>query len=354
VALPCLPNLGYLVIKRDRAAALAGADRPGDVDGDLLHWGALGVHCHGPGGASASRGLAAVHFPPGCVAAAPGGLLWHRGSVRLPRSAVRNATGKEPVSFCRGGDLRLHEDCRSCSACGSGPVSPPRAWREQRPSDGVQPLAQCLALVRLYGYRSTAEARPGRHLRRTSLALCFECPRPADWSGPGRWVHLTQITRPTSVSGTGIPGWGLCDCQRIDYDMSFFDLALDNVVMEPKCERMEPGSAFTALPTYHYGLAAAKASRPPRHPTIGPSRQPERFSTRPHPKNPPAARLGLVNPPLPVATSRLNSFGLNHLDKYTVIRGASCNELNELHLDATAEVRTDQYNRLLHGSVDVP
>ena len=45
---------------------------------------------------------------------------------------------------------------------------------------------------------------------------------------------LTQSTRPTSVSGTGIPRVGPCDCQGSITICPVFDLALDNVVMEPQ------------------------------------------------------------------------------------------------------------------------
>jgi len=104
VALPCLPNLDYLVINEIEAAALAGAQiRPGNVDGHP-RWGALESVAMALVEAGVSS-LVAVHFPAGCVAAAPGGLLWRQGSVRLPRSEVRNATGAGDA-FCFGGDLR--------------------------------------------------------------------------------------------------------------------------------------------------------------------------------------------------------------------------------------------------------
>ena len=45
---------------------------------------------------------------------------------------------------------------------------------------------------------------------------------------------LTQTTRPTSVSGTGIPRVGPCDCQGSITICPVIDLALDNVVMEPQ------------------------------------------------------------------------------------------------------------------------
>jgi len=75
---------------------------------------------------------------------------------------------------------------------------------------------------------------------------------------------LTQITRPTSVSGTGIPGWGLATVKdRLRY-VPFLILLLTTLSWSPKCERMEPGSAFTALPT------STTAWQQPRPPTASP------------------------------------------------------------------------------------
>jgi len=159
VALPCLPNLDYLVINEVEAAALTGAQiRPADVDGHP-HWRALESVAMALVELGVSR-LVAVHFPAGCVAAAPGGLLWRQGSVRLPRSAVRNATGAGDA-FAAGVIYGLHEELPVAQCLRLGVCVAAASLEGAATSDGVQPLAQCLALGETDGYRSTSEPVQG-------------------------------------------------------------------------------------------------------------------------------------------------------------------------------------------------
>jgi sugar/nucleoside kinase (ribokinase family) len=158
VALPCLPHLDYLVINEIEAAALTGTQiRPGDVDGHP-HWGVLESIATALVKLGVSR-LVAVHFPAGCVAAAPGGLLWRQGSVRLPRSAVRNATGAGDA-FAAGVIYGLHEELPVVQCLRLGVCVAAANLQGAATSDGVQPLAKCLALGETYGYRSTSETAP--------------------------------------------------------------------------------------------------------------------------------------------------------------------------------------------------
>jgi len=104
--------------------------------------------------------LVAVHFPAGCVAAAPGGLLRRQGSVRLPRSAVRNATGAGDA-FAAGVIYGLHEELPVVQCLRLGACVAAASLEGAATSDGVQPLEQCLALGETYGYRSTSEPVQG-------------------------------------------------------------------------------------------------------------------------------------------------------------------------------------------------
>jgi len=99
--------------------------------------------------------LVAVHFPAGCVAAAPAGLLWRQGSLRLPRSAVRNATGAGDA-FAAGVIYGLHEELPVAQCLRLGVCVAAASLEGAATSDGVRPVTQCLALGDRHGFRSTS------------------------------------------------------------------------------------------------------------------------------------------------------------------------------------------------------
>ena len=151
VGLPCLPYLDSIVVNELEAGALTGVDKPapaadGPVDWQALETMALRLVA---GGVS---GLAVVHFPAGCVAAAPGGRTWRQGSVRLRREQVRSTNGAGDA-FAAGVILGLHEGwpverclrlaVASAAACVASPGT----------SDGIKPAAACLADAEQAGYR---------------------------------------------------------------------------------------------------------------------------------------------------------------------------------------------------------
>jgi sugar/nucleoside kinase (ribokinase family) len=151
VALPCLPYLDSVVINELEAGALTGIDRPaptadGPVDWAALEAMALGLIEHGV------SALAVVHFPAGCVAAAPGGRTWRQGSVRLPRNQVRSTTGAGDA-FAAGVVLGLYQGwpvgrclrlaVASAAACVRGPDT----------SGGLKDADACLAEADEAGYR---------------------------------------------------------------------------------------------------------------------------------------------------------------------------------------------------------
>ena len=155
VALPCLPQRDYLVINEIEAAALTGARvQPAGVDG-RLDWSVFESIATRLVELGVSR-LAVVHFPAGCVGAAPGGLLWRQGSVRLPRSAVRNATGAGDA-FAAGVVYGLHEELAVSQCLRLGVCVAAASLRGAGTSDGVLPVAQCLTLGDRHGFRPTPQ-----------------------------------------------------------------------------------------------------------------------------------------------------------------------------------------------------
>ena len=154
VARPCLPHLDSIVINELEAGALTGIDvtvpaADGPVDWPALEAMAIGL---------IERGvsvLAVVHFPAGCVAAAPGGRTWRQGSVRLPREQVRSTTGAGDA-FAAGVILGLHEGWPVGQCLRLGAASAAASVRSPHTSDGIQRAQACLADAGRTGYRSTS------------------------------------------------------------------------------------------------------------------------------------------------------------------------------------------------------
>ena len=107
VARPCLPCLDSIVINELEAGALTGIEASAPTADGPADWPALEAMALGLIEQGVSV-LAVVHFPAGCVAAAPGGRTWRQGSVRLPREQVRSTTGAGDA-FAAGVILGLHE-----------------------------------------------------------------------------------------------------------------------------------------------------------------------------------------------------------------------------------------------------
>jgi sugar/nucleoside kinase (ribokinase family) len=153
VALPCLPHLDSIVINELEAGALTGiqapvADADGPVEWTELEAAALRLLDLGV------RQLAVVHFPAGCVAAAPGGRTWRQGSVCLPRDQVRSTTGAGDA-FAAGVIFGLHdehpvEDCLQLGAAAAA-----ACVRSVSTGGGITGAARCLADAARAGFRAT-------------------------------------------------------------------------------------------------------------------------------------------------------------------------------------------------------
>jgi sugar/nucleoside kinase (ribokinase family) len=151
VARPCLPYLDSIVINELESGALAGIEAPvptaeGPADWPALEAMALSLVEQGV------SVLAVVHFPAGCVAAAPGGRTWRQGSVRLPREQVRSTIGAGDA-FAAGVLLGLHEGWPVERCLRLAVASAAACVRSPHTSDGIKPAGQCLADADLAGYR---------------------------------------------------------------------------------------------------------------------------------------------------------------------------------------------------------
>jgi sugar/nucleoside kinase (ribokinase family) len=153
VAMPCLPYLDSLVINELEAAALTRIDAPvADADGPV-DWPALEASAQRLIELGVGR-LAVVHFPAGCVAAAPGGRTWRQGSVRVPREELRNTTGAGDA-FAAGVLLGLHDDrpVEDCLQLGASAAA--LCVRSPKTSQGIPLAAWCLTYATGVGFRST-------------------------------------------------------------------------------------------------------------------------------------------------------------------------------------------------------
>jgi sugar/nucleoside kinase (ribokinase family) len=153
VTRPCLPCLDSIVINELEAGALTGIEASvptadGPVDWPAMEAMALGLIDQGV------SVLAVVHFPAGCVAAAPGGRTWRQGSVRLPREQVRSTTGAGDA-FAAGVILGLHEGWPAERCLRLAVASAAACVRSPNTSDGIRLAEECLAEADRAGYRPT-------------------------------------------------------------------------------------------------------------------------------------------------------------------------------------------------------
>jgi sugar/nucleoside kinase (ribokinase family) len=154
VALPCLPYLDSIVINELEAGALTGIDASAPAADGPVDWGAVEAMAVG----LIERGvsvLAVVHFPAGCVAAAPGGRTWRQGSVRLPPGQVRSTTGAGDA-FAAGVILGLHEGWPIERCLRLAVASAAACVRSPTTSAGIKSAEACLAEAGRAGYRPAA------------------------------------------------------------------------------------------------------------------------------------------------------------------------------------------------------
>lgn len=154
---PCLPHLDSIIINELEAGTLTGIDvtapeADGPIDWVSLEAMAGGLIDRGVGG------LAVVHFPGGCTAAASDGRTWRQGSVRLPAEEIRSAVGAGDA-FASGVIHGLHEGwpVERCLALAAATAA--ACLRGLTTADGIEAAPRCLALGERYGHRSTGDRR---------------------------------------------------------------------------------------------------------------------------------------------------------------------------------------------------
>lgn len=153
LARPCLPLLDSVVINELEASAIAGVDvEPCGADG-AVDWACLERIAHELIARGVST-LAVVHFPAGCVAAAPGGRTWRQGSVRVPHNEIRSTTGAGDA-FAAGVLFGLHEDLPVERCLELGVAAAGMSVRSPHTSAGIQRAEVCLAAAAHDGHRST-------------------------------------------------------------------------------------------------------------------------------------------------------------------------------------------------------
>jgi sugar/nucleoside kinase (ribokinase family) len=150
-ALPCLPYLDSIVVNEIEAGALTGIKAAAPAADGPVDWPALEAMAR----QLVERGvsvLAAVHFPAGCVAAAPGGRTWRQGSVRLRREQVRSTNGAGDA-FAAGVILGLHEGWPVERCLRLAVASAAACVRSPSTSAGIKTATACLADADQAGYR---------------------------------------------------------------------------------------------------------------------------------------------------------------------------------------------------------
>ena len=147
---PCLPHLDSLVVNELEAAAVAEvethiAGRPdfGRAEQAALRLLELGV-----------AQLVVVHFPEGCVAAAPGGRTWRHGAVQVPPGEVKSNNGAGDA-FASGVILGLHEGWPVERCLEAGVCVAAVSLGAYSCSGGVRPIDECLGYGRAHGFGPT-------------------------------------------------------------------------------------------------------------------------------------------------------------------------------------------------------
>ncbi len=146
---PCLPHLDLLIVNDFEIGALAGRETrrtDGSTDGAAVRRAideALDL--------GAMRWVVA-HFPEGAVAGGRDGARLALGSVAVPAEAIVGANGAGDA-FASGMIYGLHEDrpiedcLRLAHACAAA------SMRAVSTTEGVAPVAECLALAERWGLR---------------------------------------------------------------------------------------------------------------------------------------------------------------------------------------------------------
>jgi sugar/nucleoside kinase (ribokinase family) len=149
---PCLPYLDALVVNDFEIGALAGREtRKADGSTDVA---AVRLAVEETLALGAMT-WAVAHFPEGSVVAGRDGTRLALGSVAMPQSAVAGANGAGDA-FAAGMLYGLHEDWPIAECLRLAHASAAASMRAVSTTEGVAPVAECLALAQKWGLRPLA------------------------------------------------------------------------------------------------------------------------------------------------------------------------------------------------------
>jgi sugar/nucleoside kinase (ribokinase family) len=153
IVLPALPHCDYCTLNEDEAGRCTGITMRG---ANGLDWTAMAAAARALIGHGVKR-LAVIHAPEGALACAAGGAITTHGATRLPPERIAGAVGAGDA-FAAGVLLGLHDDLPVRDCLRQGIAAATASLLHPSASDGVLPLAQCLALADGLGYRATSSA----------------------------------------------------------------------------------------------------------------------------------------------------------------------------------------------------
>ncbi len=146
---PCLPWLDALIVNDFEIGALAGREtRRANGSTDLV---AVSRAIDETLALGAMRWVVA-HFPEGAVAAGRDGSRLALGSVAIPISAIAGANGAGDA-FAAGMIFGLHEEWPIADCLRLAHASAAASMRAVSTTEGVAPVAECLALAEQWGVR---------------------------------------------------------------------------------------------------------------------------------------------------------------------------------------------------------
>ena len=149
---PCLPHLDTLIVNDFEVGALAAHETRSEGDAtdiDAIKRAVADALCLGP-----MRWVVA-HFPEGAVAGGRDGTLIAVGSVAIPPTAVAGANGAGDA-FAAGMIYGLHDGWPIADCLRLAHASAAASMRAVSTTEGVAPVAECLALAEKWGFRPLA------------------------------------------------------------------------------------------------------------------------------------------------------------------------------------------------------
>jgi sugar/nucleoside kinase (ribokinase family) len=146
---PSLPFIDYLFVNEYEAGMITGLKTIGETGNIILK------SCYAAALQLLGMGVkkwVILHFPEGVIAISKAGESHYQPSLRVPAEEVKGASGAGDA-FAAGVLLGIHDemDMEECLKLGVGAAA--SSLFESTSSDGVLPVAECLKLAELYGYR---------------------------------------------------------------------------------------------------------------------------------------------------------------------------------------------------------